>query len=488
MAVYYPRALVVLKAIVGGEEVNQQIQGTPEYQSLVSGGEAVVTPVLPDTVTWTKSPHSRAGTCEVKLADGALPFDLDRIHSALVMVYAGNAERPDGDLLSDKAFRQRKNMRFIGDVDEPHRALNERTGVTLKCRDLSARLRAVPLVARAVPRYSDTVRQAVQRIMDTVPGVMDDEMRLAVSATVDDVPLSQACGKKGRNGPVEFKPGTWAWDAIEEVCGLASLLVSVELDEVYVRTPGDAYGDPIGRDPEKPVYTFVWGDEQANSLEMSFRKKLQRNRKGIVAIGFDPETDTTIRAEWPPDTTLKKLIKAAPKVSHSGKSLRTPKPAKPPPKHSAHGGHSTAATKPKTPEKLPEREPVYVRGIHSPDALLTKAKQIWAEKAAQEVEGDLTTPLWTDDVLSLRNGDRVLIKVRPDLEAQLRQSGASEQQLVEIVKRRLLLTDDVARALVAITRAERFDRYLASTITHTFSSTSRPSTHVQFINLIRVEA
>jgi len=46
------------------------------------------------------------------------------------------------------------------------------------------------------------------------------------------------------------------------------------------------------------------------------------------------------------------------------------------------------------------------------------AQRPWLERATQEVDGTITTPIWDSNILNLHNGDRITIRVRPDLEAE----------------------------------------------------------------------
>lgn len=460
MPLSYPRVVVELDLLVGGEQREVTIDGVTTLEAV--GAEEVTTPIIPDEVTWTVQPHSRCATAEITVQSSAVPFDLDRINSMLVRVYAGNATRGDGDILADRNFRQQKNLRFIGDVDEPEKILGIPSRVTLKARDLSARLRDAPLPASGMPRYQDTVDEALQRILDIVPGVAD---QLSLGQSVVGSTLAQLSGRKARKGPLDLRPGTRAWDAIEAVCGLAGLLVHVELDQVIVREPGEAFGDPGQVDDVPPDFQFIWNDERANTAELRFKKKFIRNRKGLRAWGFDPELDQVIQAVWPPDGQL--LLQKKPRPSHPG--------ANPGGKAGRHRG---------TRASVVERESIFAPGIQTTDGLLRFVQGVWAERGSQEVEGQLQTPIWTDELLALKNGARVLVMADPATEAQLRQI-RDRQQAIDFLQRRMRISEETAKALVSTAKRGRFDMYLLGTASHSFTKDSAPASTIHFINLIR---
>lgn len=475
---FFPRAMLLLRVVLGGR--SEQVRGPDGvYRATVTGGKEVETPVVPEEVTWTVQPHSRAATCEATISTATLAFDAPDVHAISVTLLAGRADSNTNDIFNDRNFRQRKNIRFLGDVDEPEVKLGNRPTVTLKARDLSARLRDHPIVEEALPSYSDSVTDAITRIVEATPG----GEALEVVSDAPEKTLASLVGKNARRGHVPIKHDASAWSVIETIAGMAGLLVSVELDQVWIRRPGQAFGDPGERDSDDVALTFLWGSEDANTSDVHFHKKFLRNRRGIIVYGFDPETDRVLEAKWPPDGNLP--VRVRPSASHPGRdavhlgnSALNTKAAKAPPKH----------PRKRAAPKTPERDPIWIRDVHTVDGLLDKAKAIWAEQAAQEVDGELSTPLFSDEVLARHNGDRVLIKIRPDIEAELRRRAEAQDRegAVRFLQQRLLVSEEAARAMVAIERRERFDRYLINTGSHTWRRKGDPSSRFTFINLIKV--
>lgn len=471
---FYPRCLVELRAVVGGRE--ELVTGADGLvRTDMAGAEDIATIVVPSECSWTLNPHSRASTSEVTIETSALPFDSPDVHAIGLSVFAGLADSNSTRVLEDHKFRE-NNLRFLGFVDEPEMVFGKSSKVRLKARDLSCLGRDVPMPTSCTPRYSDTVIEAVQRIVNGVPGMKD---HLTVASEAPDKSLSDLVGKKGRTSPVQLKHGISAWEAIETICGMAAMMASVYFDQLIIRFPGSGFGDPGNRDSNEPVFTFIWGQADGNTADVRFQKRFQRQRKGLVAYAYDAEHDQVLTSKYPPDDKLPARLRPAP--SHPGRNAdkvaRSGLDSKAPPKHSK-----------RAPDKNPpERDPLYVRHIHTQSELDNWLEGAWKMKGSQEVQGELSTPWWTPELLALRNGDRVLVKVRPDVEAELRRYAqqGDREGAVRFLRQRLLLSDDAARAMVSIAKRERFDQYLVGSVHHSFYAQNAPETRIQFFNLLR---
>src|SRR5262249_2788584 len=149
-------------------------------------------------------------------------------------------------------------------------------------------------------------------------------------------------------------------------------------------------------------YTFVFGSEDGNSFGPHRHKKFTRNRKGVRVVAWNPETRKRVEALFPPDNVLRQSYpnkRPSAQVHRPGRS-----------------SHKQAAKAPKE----PERETLTIgSGVFTQGQLEQYAERIWLERATQEIDGTVSTPIWDSAILNLHNGDRVTIRVRPDLEAEI---------------------------------------------------------------------
>lgn len=446
-AVQYQRAEVVLVAQVDDDSIESGL--TPHH------------------VVWHDGGHKRAQEVEIEIHGSVLPYPLEHTASVFVSLYMGNA--PD----AYSGVRDARNLRFVGYFDDEE-VDDERRVVTFKARDLSALLRDhKPLIPRRLdtgrlidptPRYSDTLRQAIERIFSVVPGLDDQTLRDIL--TIRDTPalnfqLGSLVEGRAKSGPVGLPPRCSAWDAIEIVCGLAARLVSVELNELVVREPREAFPDS-----GQPDYAFIFGSRNANSLAPRRHKKFIRNRKGVKLIAWNTESRKRMEAVYPSDDEMRKNFprkRPAPKVAK----------AKP---------HKT--NKPKKPLPPPERDVQDVgAGVFSQSQLDDMAERIWTERSMHELDGTISSPIWDDDNFKLHNGSRVQVKIRPDLEAQLR-GLQSDEERADFLASSLGLERDPARALVRIAMAPHDDLVCVSKVTREWPS--KRSITIGYVNLLRV--
>jgi len=466
--VYYPRAFVVLKIV------------RPNGDDFESG-------FTPTSAEWTLPPHHEASTCEVTIETSALTFDPRSIHGIAIQLFMGAVRKVDDDV------RKVQYLRFVGYVDSlDEEFTNKGLCVRLKARDLSSVLRDIkPLPISLTPKYSDTIQQAINRIVQGL-GIDATEVDITDNgAGLLTRTLATSVAARHQSGYVPLKREVTAWEAIEHACGLLNVLVSVDLGKIVLRKPTDAFGNDkgillgsgAGYAPPTPAfgltaagtaaaaavntalgqtdsaYTFVFGEEGSNLLRVSYSKKFLRNRKGVRVISYDPTTRRAQYADFPSDALL--LSRKRPKLGSTKQSHpRKTNQVNPPPRDVF---------------SIPD-------GVHTKDALQSIAERIYRERSRQELDCHLETPVWDDDLFKLRNGSRITVKVTPRLEAELRNTKNTEAA-VKLLKERMQMDEQTARALFNAIKNRESSLFYAHTIHHSWSM-DRASTHVQFINLI----
>lgn len=430
-------------------------------------GDSIETGFIPHRVTWHDGGHKRATEVTVEIHGSALPYPLEHVASGFVSLYQGVADTPTGSV------RTADNLCFCGYFEEEEIDDGERT-VEFKARDLSALLRDhTPLIPKRMddgrtidptPRYSDTIRQAIKRIMSVVPGFADPSARDIL--TLREVPsldlrLGDLVDGRAKSGPIGLPPKCSAWDAIEIVCGLASRMVGVELGELVVREPHEAFRVDGGVD-----YTFIFGSANANALGVKRHKKFTRNRKGIKLVAWNPDTRKRMEAVYPSDTDMRSNFpRHRPKATtHKPATHSTKKPAKdlPPPDRDVQDIGSAVVSQ----SKLDEL-----------------AERVWIEKSMHEVDGTVTSPIWDRKLLDMRNGARVAVKIRPDLEAQVRGLQTDEER-AQYLQEALGIDAQPARALVRIAMQQNDDLYSVAKVTREWPG--KTAITVGFVNLYRV--
>lgn len=443
--IYYPRASVQLHAVVLGE--------------------AVTTTIVPARATITRRAHNQAGTCEIEIHGSALPFEPRTLEDLFLSVSFGTVPTMDGRLGPE-------DLQFIGYADkvEPTRS-DKAPVVKIAARDLSAVLRDTKnLPAAVMPRYADTLRQAIDRVvvatLDRLTGDADLEERelfLTVRETPEaDRPLGALVAARARAHPIPVKNDPTAWEIIEHAAALVSCQVFVDLDEIVV-VDGSSQDAGLG----EPAARFVFGSAAGNVLSVEMVKKFQRNRKGIRVVAYDSATRRTIEADYPPDSQLPPRRRARPSTGRRG---------------GGRGGRRRTAAPASQP---PQRDIFNVGGVTSHAQLQSIAEQIWNQRARQELEVSVETPELTPAFLSLTNRDRVQIQVSPDVAAEVRR--LDEASAVRFLVRRLGVVEEAARVLVRAARAVLPDRFYVRTATLSWEAGGKSTVKVEAVNLIHVE-
>lgn len=436
--VSYPRAFVSLSTSVAGEQVD--------------------TGIIPFRASFTRRSHNQAGTCEIDFHGSALPFDPRMIDGCYITLFMGCVDS------IEESVREPQFRRFVGYADEIEVTHDEKgPRVELKARDLTALYRDFkPVPVTNIPRYSDSLSSAIDSVISAVPATFVANVAIREG---NDAPLSAAAPRRAASAAVQLPREATAWQAVEHCAGLVSKLVSMELSEIVIRDPAQSFGHT-----SEPVYTFVFGEEEANLLSVNETKKFVRNRKGIKATCYDAVNRRKLEAIYPSDSEL-------------------PPPRRPP----AHVGgtvirsRSTARrpTRRTAAPPVPDRDVVAApNGIQNQDALDEFARRVWLERSRQEIEGKLATA-WSNEVLDLHNGDRFALKIKPALEAEIRNT-RSEQAKIDLLVNRLQIDRGAARVLARTASQRPTETFYLRSATHEFHSDGRCITSIEFINLIEI--
>lgn len=450
-----PRAAVVMSTTLADVSVSVN-------QQTASNASEVTTSIVPTNASVTLRTHSQAATAEVTVHGSALPFDPRQDEGIFLQLYMGAVDS-DADSVIGRQF-----LRFVGFVDD----LKEKRDmkgpvVTLTARDLSSIFRDFkPIPSAAMPRYSDTLSQAINRIIMATPGSQNPDGSLRVMLVENALTsrsLSAAVHARASTAAVQLPHDVTAWQAIEHCCGLLSLLVSVDLDQIIVRQTQEVYGST-----SPAVFSFIFGGQQANLLSIEREKKFVRNRRGVKVTAYDPTTRSRIEGVYPPDGQV--LRAGRPHAHVGGRAI-----------HQRAASRSAHAAPPSAP---PDRDvfPAPI-GMHDPGSLADYARRIYQERSRQEMEGKIECPFWVPEVLGLKNADRIQIQLDPDLAAELQQA-PDENAAVNLLVERLDVSEDAAYALMRAALTRPRDTWYAREVTTEFQSEGVSTVSVGFINLI----
>jgi hypothetical protein len=446
-----------------------------EFASFIDG-KAVLTGIAPNHVALHRGSHNKADECKITIDGTGLALPIRLIEGSEVAVYLGVApdETPDQDI------KDPKNLRHVGYVVEFEEDRQERTA-SLESQDLSyfCRRPKIPVrktnvvdaegsVVRTVdptPRYSDSLRQAIERLLSILPEFSDSTkeppLRLRSTEALNRASLSSLVGGRGKTSPIALKPDCTVWEAVEHLCGILGLHVKVDLREIVVRSSEEVFAGRASR------ATFIFGAENGNCYGPKFCKKPVHNRNGVRVVAFDPEARKRVEAIYPDDTTVRRSI-----VHHRTSATRAPTPT-----HRQH--KKKPAELPPPPRDVYELEPAH----YTQEALQAKAKAIWLERSRQECDGTVSTPIWTEEILQLQNADLITIKIDADIAREIERIG-SDEDASQLLQERLGYEKAAADALVRAARKPSRDDWYCQQVT-----LEHPSEHlatVKFLNLLEV--
>ncbi len=194
------------------------------------------------------------------------------------------------------------------------------------------------------------------------------------------------------------KPGADAWAVWQQCVGMCGLISFIRKDQCIVTLAQDYYSDS---NPPR----LVWGH---NILEMSEARSSDFAGKGVGVTSFDPLTNKTLEAFYPPLGT-----------SPSKRALST-------------GG------------KVSDHYEMFpYTGITDQATLDGLARRIWEERSRQELEGQLSTAeMFADtvggtsfDLLTLGPGDAVRVEFEQKDKEALRAIATVEERIAYLTRR-----------------------------------------------------
>jgi len=436
-------------------------------------GNDVATGIQPSHMTHHRGSHNKADEVRVNLDFTAFSFPLRLVQGATLDLYYGLVEEAGDSVRSDA------NHRFTGIVVDYSTDLQGRVA-SLEAQDLSWLLRRPKYPVRKTlvtdssgaltgqtidptPKYIDSLQTNIERLMSIVPEFMDKTVEPPLTLRKTNALLSANMSKlvNGRalNAPIQLHPDCTVWQGIEHLCGLFGFHVRVELREIVIRTAEEVFA---GRSPK---CTFVFGGNNANAFGPTFRKKPIQNRNGIRVVCLDPETRQVKTGVYPPESIQRQISKKQPRrgrVAPKSPTHRKPTSEPPPP-----------------PRDVLEIDP----HSYTQDALDEIAKSIWLERSRQEADGTVPTPLWSQDLLDLSNGDLISVKVNQDIAKQIESIG-DDHAASQLLQDQMGIEKTAADALVRAARKPSRDDWYCKEIT--FEHPSEHLATVHFINLIDV--
>lgn len=449
----YPRAVITLSGSVRNVERDWR------------------TNCFPTHATFTRRSRTKAGEFEVRVLGANLPFNpavIDGLHVVLMM----------GDAPSVGAsIQQPRNVRAQGYIDQIEEERNEDgQEVILRGRDYSTIFRDFrPLPSDSVPLYSDSLSQALGKIIDAVaePFVRRNvDFPVVLRSLEEDPPLSAAVHARGQTGPIPLDPKGSAWDHMERVCGIVSKHLHVELDELVVTDPLHSYK----KIPESK-FNFVFGEHKplndANLLSVSRMKKFNRNRRTVKCVTYDATTRTVLEAQFPPPG--RELNLHTPPATGFAFQNQAPR------RQVRH----RRSTQPRVVHEDKEVELIDApNGIADETQLRKYVAAVWLERSRGELEGRLVTPRFDHDILNLWHADRITIQVDPGRDAATLEG--SEQQAVQTLAMRYGMDVQTARVLVGAVRQLPSAQYHVRAVTGTFDAEGESSVEVEFMSLLDI--
>lgn len=423
MASFYPRVLVRITATL-------QLSRTKDVTT------EVVFYVVPTSIKLDRNEFSKADEVTLEFESVRFPVLPRSVRQMLVQVYLGDGRALD---VSDADFATVENLVFIGYADDPELALSESEGaIRFKARDFTGLLLDAKRPTLAiVPTYGDSLRVALRRILDALPGGENIGLRLQVAGErTREWPFLDEAAPDGLHGEkLVFDPNDTFWKLIERCCDPFGLIPRIELDTLIVSTSRGA--DPP---PRRPL--FVLG---ANLVDYREKRNLIKLHEGIALNGYDLSTQSYVVAQWPPagdQSVSKKIAKVA--TGKSGKKTKAAPPTK---------GANGAIINPND-----KRHWFTYGAVANEETLLAAAKSIYETRSIQEFEGSFVcgrmrvvddTPNGSPyDVLKLTSGDQVVVDVLPQHRQLLAGLDATADRVEYLVDQGY--TRDLAVALVRV--------------------------------------
>ena len=294
MAVFYPKALAVLKVVF------ESTRGDEE------GGRSLVVQARPKSFTVHRNSYKSADEFDLEFEASVLPFSPDIIRSMGVEIYGYASDELYPSPESEARALVPANRLIVGLVDEPEIHLDgggrwfrvsgrDYTGILLDRQWDPAK----PVKPRG------TLANTVQYLADVGSGVLDENgkatglhrvLTVRVADGVSPPAVGSALGKTNKKG-VPVKGGNF-WDVIYSYVLRHGLIVYVDGTDVVIDHPNNL------TDSTKATAVHVAYGRNLTSLSVN-RKLGKETVPPIEVVSYDPKTRKSIRATWPTNPNQK---------------------------------------------------------------------------------------------------------------------------------------------------------------------------------------
>lgn len=332
------------------------------------------------------------------------------------------------------------DLKFVGIMTRPARQGSEDEGLvmSLEFQDYTSLfIQNKHYPPEAAPSFNMTLSQAWALICDnTGPVGEDGKVISTVKALrdrikfqgVDDILVGDAVVPRlAKLGKIQIAPDWDSWKVWQQCVGSLGLISFIELDNVVITTDTNYF--TVNNPP-----VFVWGQ---NIYSINEERNSVLTRKGIRIKSYDPLTNSTLEALYPPKGDKRILKKTTVAKTGTGKS----------------GSHS-GPTLPSV-DHTEDREEFDYPAVTSQERLDIIAKRVWMERMRQELEGTIVTynfktsrvNLEDFDILNLRAGDTITVSFDPTTLTLLKSEESQNKQISYLLERGY--TIDVAKYIVA---------------------------------------
>lgn len=344
--------------------------------------------------------------------------------------------------------------KFRGVATKVKRVAREGSGfsVDMEFRDYTQFfLAAKPYPSTGMPTYSNTLRDAWEKICDHTGWYDPDTKsirssvkklrnRLQIKWKGFLVPESEWLTERGdRLGdvvsnrlaklgvvPKEGHKDQSAWDVWKSICQMLGLITYIDGDTCVVTNTTEHY-----KTTNAPF--FLW---TKNIMTAEETVNAGINNHGVMLTSYNSLTNRILESFYPPpgDPRIK-----VPRAAANSKRFDPSAP------------------------RSEQYEPFEYHGIQSQELLDRLAKEAYEERSRQELEGSITThEMSVDDIdlLTLRAGDAITVRTAPDLIHEL-VAETAEQQTQKLLD--LGYSDDIARLIL-----RNLSAYQAGTIDTTY--------------------
>lgn len=340
--------------------------------------ETIAIWVNPKSAELEINDHNHADSLKLAIDWKQSGTDPRHISSAMVRFYLANAD--DYNLWDTNDA----SLRFCGRVASAKLQANGDSPIMLEleCRDFTSLfLCATKFATEGIPKYSETLDKAWQRICKHTPGA--EQLGPSIEFFGLDKPpsLDKAVSDRLRESNFHPKADADAWSIWQQCVGACGLISFFYLDRCIVTTATDYY--TAGNPP-----LLIRG---VNVLDLSLERNNEFTLRGVGIQSFDPLSGRVIEGLWPPvgDARVKhKKIGAAKK--HDKASLFSKE----------------------------ERDFFQFGSITHEAQAIELAKRVYEERSRQQMRGTVTTAemsvaTTSDDdfnLLDLSSGDVIHIE------------------------------------------------------------------------------